>query len=287
MDSQQARTILACYRPGLDDPQSAPFAEALEQARRDPELARWLEREAAFDATIGARLRDAPVPPGLQARILAGRPAAAPVVWWRQPVVALTSLAVVLLGALVAVTLVRRGSSSDFASYREQMGALVAGDYKMDVETRELPEIQDFFARRQWPADYSVPAGLQDYPLEGAMAVEWHGHRISVICFGAEGDDSKDLWLFVADRATVPDAPSSTVPEFAPTGKLTTASWASAGKVYLLAGRGDEQSLREFLPGPGPVQSSSRSERGVSMQVAMSEPAFVACSPRADHGRAT
>lgn len=270
MDSRQARTILACYRPGVDDPRSAPFAEALEQARRDPELARWLESETAFDAAIGARLKDAPVPPGLAARILAGRPAAAPAVWWRQPAVALASLAAVLVAAIVVVALERRASPSDFASYREQMGALVAGDYKMDVETRELPVIQDFFARRQWPADYSVPSNLQGYPLEGAMAVDWHGHRISVICFGAEGDDSKDLWLFVADRDIVSDAPLSTAPAFAPAGNLTTASWSAAGKVYLLAGRGDEQSLRGFLPGPGPAQSSRRSGCGVSRQVAMS-----------------
>jgi hypothetical protein len=269
VDSRQAKAILACYRPGLDDSQSAPFDEALEQARRDPELARWLEREMAFDAAIGARVREAPVPPGLPSRILAGRPAAA-VVWWRQPVVALASLAVVVVAAIVIVALERRASSSDFASYREQMGALVAGDYKMDVETRELPRIQEFFARRHWPADYSLPASLQGYPLEGAMAVEWHGHRISVICFGAEEDESKDLWLFVADHGTALDAPSSTAPEFTPAGKLMTASWSSAGKLYLLAGRGDEHSLRGFLPGPGPAQSSRRSERGVSRQVAMS-----------------
>jgi hypothetical protein len=265
VDSRQAKDILVCYRPGLDNSQSAPFAEALEQARRDPELARWLEREMAFDAAIGTRLREAPVPPGLASRILAGRPAPA-VAWWRQPMVALASLAMVVAAAIVIVAIERRASSSDFASYREQMSALVAGDYKMDVETRELPRIQEFFVRRNWPADYSLPAGLQGYPLEGAMAVEWHGHRISVICFGAEEDDSKDLWLFVADHGTALDAPSSPVPVFAPAGKLMTASWSSAGKLYLLAGRGDEHSLRGFLPGPGPRygqrQHTTRGEQG-------------------------
>jgi hypothetical protein len=257
VDSRQARAILACYRPGLDDPQGEPFAQALEQARRDPELARWLESEMAFDAAIGGRLREAPVPPDLLSRILAGHPVAAPVVWWRQRLVAFASLALALIAAIMIVALEQRASSSDFASYRGQMGALVAGDYKLDIETRELAVIQEFFARRHWPADYSVPAGLQGYPLEGAMAVEWHGHRISLICFGAEDDESKDLWLFVADHDTVPDAPSSTVPEFAPAGKLVTASWSSVGRVYLLAGRGDEQSLRGFLPDHGPAQSSS------------------------------
>jgi hypothetical protein len=250
VDSRQARTILECYRPGLDDPRGHPFAEALEQARQDPELARWLESEMAFDAALGTALRDAPVPADLRARILAARPQAVPA-WWRRRLVAVAALAAVLIVSIAIVALERRASSSGFASYREQMGALVAGDYKLDVEAGELAGVQEFFARRHWPADYSVPAGLQGYPLEGAMAVEWHGHRISLICFGVEDDDNKDLWLFVADQDTVSDAPSSTALEFASAGKLMTASWSDARRIYLLAGRGDEESLRPFLPDHG------------------------------------
>jgi hypothetical protein len=267
LDSREARIILACYRPGVDDSASEPFAGALAQARKDPELARWLEQESAFDAAIGDRLRDAPVPPDLHARILAGRPASRPVAsqgapapgepapaaavpaaWWRRPLVAVPSLALVLIAAIVGVEIERRASPGDFKSWREEMGALVAGDYKLDLESRNLADLQSFFAGRQWPADYSVPTRLQAYPLEGGMAVEWHGHRISVICFGVENDDDKDLWLFIAGPDALSGAPSSPAPEFAPAGKLTTAAWSSNGKIYLLAGRGGEQSLREFLP---------------------------------------
>ena len=249
MDSRQAKAVLACYRPGLDDPQSAPFAQALEQARRDPALARWLEREAAFDAAIAARLRQAPVPAGLLERILAARAAEPPRLRWRRPVLAAASLAALLAAAIVTVALLRRAPANDLETYRRQMGALVAGDYKMDVEAGALPAIQEFLSRRHWPSADSVPAGLQGYPLEGAMAVEWRGHRVSLICFGAEGDDGKDLWLFVTERDTLPEAPSSTVPGFAPAGTLMTAAWTSADKVYLLAGRGDERSLRAILAG--------------------------------------
>jgi hypothetical protein len=247
VDSRQAKTVLECYRPGLDDPRSEPFAEAMEQMRRDPELARWLERELALDAAIGAKLRQAPIPPGLQSRILAGRPAVAPVVWWRRPLVVLAPVAAVLIAAVAVVMLAWRSPSGDIASYRGQMAAMVAGDYKLDVEASELPKLREFFAERHWPADYSVPSSLQGYPLEGGMAVEWHGHKVSVICFGAEGDDSKDMWLFVTEPDALPDAPSSEVPEIAPAATLMTASWISAGKLYLFAGRGDEKSLRKYL----------------------------------------
>jgi hypothetical protein len=247
VDSRQARTVLACYRPGLDDPRSEPFAEAMEQSRRDPELARWFEREMAFDAALGTKLRQAPVPMGLESRILAGRPPAAPLAWWRRPLVVFVPLAAVVIAAIAVVTIAWRTPATNFASYRGQMATLVAGDYKLDVEAGELRKLQEFFAQRHWPAEYAVPSSLQGYPLEGGMAVEWQGRKVSVICFGAEDDDSKDLWLFVTELDALPGAPSSTVPELAPAGKLMTASWSSAGKLYVFAGRGDEQSLRKYL----------------------------------------
>ena len=51
MTSEAARKILAIYRPTIDggDPQ---FADALAQAERDPELARWLQEQGAIYETI-------------------------------------------------------------------------------------------------------------------------------------------------------------------------------------------------------------------------------------------
>jgi len=247
VDSRQARDILACYRPGADDPQSEPFAAAMEQARRDPELSSWLEREIAFDAAIGAKLREAPVPVGLKTRILAGRPAAAPPLWRRRPLLALAPLALAAVAAIAFFLWDGRSSSAGFASYRGQMAALVSGEYKLDVETEDLPKLQTFFAERGWPADYAVPAALQGYPLEGGMAVRWHGERVSVVCFGSEDDESKDMWLFVVEARALPDAPPSVEPAFESVAALTTASWHYGGKVYLLAARGDGPNLRSFL----------------------------------------
>ncbi len=247
MDRRQAKSVLACYRPGLDDPRSEPFAEALEQARGDPDLAHWLEAETALDAAIAAKVREARVPPDLEARILAHRPAAAPVAWWRRPLVAFAPVAAVLIAVIVFAAREWWAPPGDFASYRAQMSALVAGEYKLDVEARDLPTLRGFFARRGWPADYSAPPSLERYPLEGGMAVNWRGRKVSVVCFGVEDDESKDMWLFVVERGALPGAPSSSAPDFARVSKLMTASWSSADKLYLLAGRGDERALREFL----------------------------------------
>src|SRR5437867_7410850 len=85
MDSRLAKEILLRYRPGTADASDQEYAEALEQAKRDPELGRWFAQHQAFHNTIRDRFKQLPVPVGLKEDILAGyRPAVTPV-WWRQP----------------------------------------------------------------------------------------------------------------------------------------------------------------------------------------------------------
>ena len=77
MNEQEARLILQAYRPGAD-PDDPEVAAALQEAARNPELARWFAEEQAFDRAIAAHLENVPAPFGLKTRILAqlGPPAA-------------------------------------------------------------------------------------------------------------------------------------------------------------------------------------------------------------------
>ena len=52
VDKHETKAILACYRPGRDDPRAPEFAEALERARQDPQLARWLQGQMERDAAL-------------------------------------------------------------------------------------------------------------------------------------------------------------------------------------------------------------------------------------------
>ncbi|TAK93426.1 MAG: hypothetical protein EPO07_18145 [Verrucomicrobia bacterium] len=56
-----------------------------------------------------------------------------------------------------------------------------------------------------------------------------------------------DLYLFVADRSTIPDAPTGNRLQVEQVNRLTTASWTVGEKVYVLAAEGDETFLRRFL----------------------------------------
>src|SRR5947209_7072 len=86
MNSRQAKEILMRCRPDGSDPADPELAEAVEFARRDPELARWFERHCAFQNAVRDQLKQIPIPPDLKEKVLAGYPEASTVVWWRRPV---------------------------------------------------------------------------------------------------------------------------------------------------------------------------------------------------------
>ena len=83
MNRPEARQILLLYRPGTSDSHDPEMAEALELARRDPELSRWFEAHCAFQTALRQKLRQIEVPLDLKARILA-QPKIVPLPVWRR-----------------------------------------------------------------------------------------------------------------------------------------------------------------------------------------------------------
>ncbi len=71
MNNDEAKFILAAYRPGGQDATDPLFAEALALASRDAELKGWLETQVSFDAAVSAKLREVRAPVGLRDKILA------------------------------------------------------------------------------------------------------------------------------------------------------------------------------------------------------------------------
>ena len=244
MDRQSAKEILACYRPGRDDPADPAFGEALEQARRDPELAHWLAQQTAFDAVVSETLRDLPVPANLRKQILA-HVSAPPIAraWWRQPAFRAAAVALVALATLAGVWLANQPDTFD--AYRQQMAALVSGDYDMNLKSTDLKEIRQYLASRGWPSDYALTPAMQRLEAEGGSVIKWHGKKISLVCVQA-GDD-KDLFLFVVPRSTLPDAPATETPQFASVDGMMTAAWSVGEQLYLLASHADEKLLRSYL----------------------------------------
>ena len=244
MDRQSAKEILACYRPGRDDPADPAFGEALEAARHDPELARWLAQQTAVDAAVRETLGNLPVPANLRKQILAqvSAPSVARV-WWRKPAFPAAAVVLVALAAIVGVW--QANQPDTFDAYRQQMAALVSGDYDMNLKSTDLKEIRQYLASQGWPSDYALTPAMQRLEAEGGSVIKWHGKKISLVCVQA-GDDT-DLFLFVVPRSVLPDAPATETPQFVSVGGMMTAAWSAGNQLYLLASHADEELLRRYL----------------------------------------
>ena len=246
MDSRLAKEILMRYRPGTPDANDPEFAEALELARRDPELARWFGQHQAFQNTMRDRFRELPVPGRLKKDILAGYSPKVIPVWWRQRAFqALAAAAAIVLLIGVSRFLSQPREDRSFAAFQSRVVRNAQRGYVMDITTTNLDEIRQFLAAQGALADYVLPAPLQMLPGDGGAVVRWLNKTVSMVCF--DMGNHNDLFLFVANRTDLPDSPSASEPQFTRIGKLTAASWSKGDRTYVLAGPGDEQLVRKYL----------------------------------------
>jgi hypothetical protein len=235
---------LALYRPGIDDPHDPFFAAALAHAERDPELGRWLRQQQDVDAAFRRKFAQLPVPAGLEQQILFDRKVVRPSAWWERPVLLAAAAAAVVL-AVVAGYLLRQPEPQNFAAFRTTMARLVSGEYKMMLETKDQSAIRQFLAKHHSPADYQLTKEMEKLPAEGCALVNWHRQSVSLVCLDRGADH--DLFLFIIDRAALPDPPPGQTPRFIRVGDMTTASWSLGDRAYVLATRGSEDDLRKFL----------------------------------------
>jgi hypothetical protein len=238
------------YRPGDSDAQDLQMAEALSLARRDTELGSWLAKHNALQSAIRRKFKQVPVPGDLSARVLAGQKIRRPIIWWQQPSILAAAAAIVLLFSL-AVYWSQPREKKGLLGFGSRMASTALRNYVMDLETNDLSQIRAFLAEHKAPANYVLPKPLEKITATGCVITSWHGKQVSMLCFNSgrpmDPGEKSDLFLFVIDRAALPDAPPTSTPVVAKVNKLTTASWSLGDKVYLLGGFGDEDYIRKFL----------------------------------------
>jgi hypothetical protein len=261
MNRNQAKEILAVFRPGTPDETDPFFAEAIEMMKTDATLREWFDGQSALDASLRAKLRQLPAPVGLKEAILSGNPLPARMVWFRRPSLWAAAAAFAGLMVLMGWWLANRGQDGsvpdrstvnstareqiDFATYREKMARIVSGNYKMSFRSRDLEKIREFLAKNKGHMDYELTPPLQKLPGEGTAVLHWRGITTSLVCLDVGRKTM--LYLFITDRSNLPDAPANTTPEFVQLDKLACASWAQGAKTYLLLTEGDHTSLRTYF----------------------------------------
>jgi anti-sigma factor RsiW len=274
IDRKEAKLILQSCRPSDQDAGDPQFAAALALAKSDPELEAWFAEQQKFDAQVRDAVQSLPAPLDLKAAILAGEnpprqksielPASA---WWqnlfsfRSPISWVTAAAVCLLLGAVLFWQSSIGNAR-FADYSAQMVSAAVNDKNhVDVGNSDMKQVVAWLGEHQSENKFVLPVALNgDSGLMGCRVLDWHGQKISMLCYGLKNSGHVDL--FVADVKIFSDAPPVDQPQFASRGGMPTASWSHDGQVYLLVGHSSGRDLEKIL------QSNTASNRPTQAVIA-------------------
>jgi len=266
MNVEDAKLILQASRPGDEAGDDPRLAGALALLRSDPALAAWYAGEQRWDGECRRALNAVPVPPDLQAQILA-RPVAGRVVplpaddrssgvfSWRAPRVwAMAAVLVVFLS--IALQWLRPqpvGLWAEFA--RDMIAATPHDEHHVDWKNTDLQQVRGWLAEHHGPADLELPPVIRDAPgLMGWRVTDWHGRPVSMLCFILPGPEHVDL--FVTRGGNLTDAPAPGAPHYAEVGGQMAAGWRAGDNAYLLTGHVPEAFLRHCLEPPAGAQAA-------------------------------
>jgi hypothetical protein len=242
MDDEQPIDLLRIYRRGFDDDEPQ-FEETAARVREEPELAAFAEREAEVRAALQHKLGEIVVPAGLlemvlQQKQMQVRPSHGASRIWR-----LAAIIVVLCS--LAIYWLRPAPRNTFGAYEVYLAKLVSHPYRMSLESSDLRRIRTFLANNQAPADYEVHPSLAQSDALGCATLSWSGNPVSMLCF--RGKDKRKLFLFVVNRAALPDSPAGSAPRIRQEGNFAVAGWTEGNRAYVLAVEGDTAALEQFL----------------------------------------
>lgn len=252
MNNHDARFLLQAYRPGGDDSADPQMAEALEQAKRDPDLGAWLAIEQSFDTAMTEKLRTVTPPAGLREAILAGgrvsgsaRAGQATQAWWRGAQARWIGLAAaVALAAVTALTVRPKPAEPGIgalaqSALHEMQGAHGAPTMAQDAGA--------FGAWLQSPATRfasGLPLDLAQVKAGGCRVLNVAGRELLEVCFVRDGGE---FHFYVGRREDFTVPAESAAPMLVAQGGLAAVTWADTRFVYVLAGEGDGTALKALL----------------------------------------
>jgi hypothetical protein len=201
VNCNEAKQILLLHRHGLAEADDPEIAEALALAKREPELARWLEEHCARQFVLRDRFRQIPVPAGLKEQIVSEYAAERRRILWRKKSVTAVLAVLVLLAVFAPLWFSRHGHDDTLAIYQNRMASIALRGYAMDLATNNPEQIRAFLAQNHAPADFVLPAALNQAALTGCAVEGWQNVKVSMICFrtgkSSAAGEQIDLWLFV------------------------------------------------------------------------------------------
>lgn len=240
MDSNEAKRILALYRPGDTDSPDPRMAQALKLAREDPQLAAWFGQHCAAHVKFPAESEPAtttdPVPKD--------RPTAGTEHFIRRVMIVFAGAGLALLGAVLFWTRSHSLPPNSFESYRDRMARLVQRTYPMKMNGTDQAQIRQYFRAHDGAVNFALPKNLEKLGGAGASVFTWHGQTVSLLGLDTGG---ANLYLFLIKKSAFANASVSSQPQFLRVGRLMTASWSVGDTICLLTGPMEEAALKNYL----------------------------------------
>lgn len=254
MTNDEAKFMLTGYRPNGADADDQAMADALAQAKRDPTLGEWFEREQAFDRIVADKLASVAAPAGLRESILAGTKATSATAakpspsWWQQPwTIGLAAAAAVV----VAFTLTLSEPETRIAQLPGMEPILkvaladFGGAHGPGAHANALGEFG------AWLIDDNNRLGAGVMPVDlatlrayGCRKINIAGHEVFEVCFER---DSGWYHVFIAPREAFDSENLQRDPMFHEKGEFIAASWADEKFAYLVSSTTDLATLRGLL----------------------------------------
>ncbi len=240
MDNDEAKFILRAYRPNGVDASDSQFADALDQAKRDPSLARWWQDEQALDRAIADRLRHAPIPNGLRESILTGaKVSSRPRAGWRAPVwFALAASLVVAFGVTFSYSLAHRRAAVEQVAQVAIEDVLHGHHGNRGEAVAQLETVLENSSFRL--TNGTMPANLTALESNGCRTLNIAGQSVAEICFARSG---RYYHLYVMSRVGgMPQKPRMIEHDGA-----RAAAWADEHNSYIVATTASLGELKNIL----------------------------------------
>jgi len=174
MNTREAKQILLLYRGAVDD-SDPQFHAALDYAKSDPELGKWLREQTICYDTIRAKLRGIEPPPGLSGKIVRNRPIPFPRDWSR-------------IGQLAAAILISASITMLLMKWIERSNRSFTGAQEI-VVTGEVLDMTCYIADNLSGPDHAkcardcirsgLPAGLKAKDGKVYLLTGGPGHSIN------------------------------------------------------------------------------------------------------------
>jgi hypothetical protein len=248
VDNREAKFILSAYRPHGQDANDPRFAEAFEQAGRDPILQSWFEESVAFDTVMTEKLCAVTVPADLRENILVGgkigigsRPRRRFGKW-------AIAAALVFIAAVGSLIWQNRRPEPPGGWQTEALwviSSLIRNESSFDAQSGTSAELIRWLRANHAPAAEKLPNKIDKLSSLGCKTFSWKGIPVSVICFTRA--DGGLIHLVTMNASATTDRAREGKARFVERGEWATATWREGEMIFMLALEGSPEQLRSYL----------------------------------------